>query len=187
MLFEVKRRCQFGRADLPGVAPSLVVRRFDDPSGGRRAPLLLLLGVLSACANPVTHAERLASAAQLDGDGSRRTCDGMKSAVDPTTGRSLNLLRRAVSIIDNNTFTKNGPCDNYFERLSPSPPYRFFDDVWSDAGIWINTGARSAERTHDDTTVLSVVAHAFCSGQPFDFLFCILRVASRPSLQRRNR
>ena len=61
----------------------------------------------------------------------------------PTTGRSLNLLRRAVSIIDNNIFKKNVACNNYFKRLSTSPASRSFDDVWSDAGIWISYDART--------------------------------------------
>ena len=94
--------------------------RLDGPSGGRCAPLLLLLGVLSACANPVTHAERLASAPHLDrdgllgspyrhmgfaseatrddtlwvfidGDGSPWTRNGMKPAVDPTPRHPLAL------------------------------------------------------------------------------------------------
>ncbi len=52
-------------------------------------------------------------------------------------GDSLNLLRRAITAIEHNIFKKNNACNNYFKRLAPASPHSF-DDIWSDASIWIS-------------------------------------------------
>jgi hypothetical protein len=59
------------------------------------------------------------------------------------SGRQLNLLQRAVSIIQNNIYKKNVSCNHYFKKLSLTPPSRSFDEVWEDANIWISYEPRT--------------------------------------------
>lgn len=120
MSFEVKRRPKPPRANLRRNAACAAARRLDDPISPHHWLLLLLLGALSACANPTAHADRIASAARLnreviqgapfrhlafaseatgdgtlwvfiEGDGSPWTRNGMTPAVDPTPHHPLAL------------------------------------------------------------------------------------------------
>lgn len=58
-------------------------------------------------------------------------------------GKSLHLLQRAIFIIQHNIYKKNNACNRYFRTLSPAGSSRSFDEVWDDAGIFINYEPRT--------------------------------------------
>lgn len=84
------------------------------------------------------------------------------------TGRSLDCLRRAISIIDKNIFKKNNACNIYFKTLTTGPASRSFDDVWTDPAIWIGydprTGVAWDGSTTPDNKDISIGEDAFKRG-----------------------